>query len=108
VRKSCYNVAFRFTREAGGYHSVVIWTSFLSKDDFDKWYTPKMRLTQEVVAEGITQEEAIELTRTTPFACRVAASIEEATDREGNINPDIFRMDIANAVFAERNARKVS
>ena len=103
-----YNVAFRYTREAGGYHGVMTWTSFSSKEDFDKWYTPDIKAREEVVEEGISEERAIELTRSTPLACRVAAGIQEATGDGGKVDKKVDKavlgMTIKNAIIAERAA----
>lgn len=96
-----YNVVFRYTKEAGGYHGVMTSTSFSSKEEFDKWYTPEIRAREEIVEEGITDERAVELVHQTPFACRIAASIQEATDPDGKVDKDILKMQIKNALFAE-------
>ena len=31
-----YIVAFRYTKATGGYHGIVTWTSFDSKEEFEK------------------------------------------------------------------------
>ncbi|HUD08568.1 MAG TPA: hypothetical protein VMQ48_00580 [Candidatus Saccharimonadales bacterium] len=101
-----YNVAFRYTRKAGAYHGVVNWTSFSSREEFQQMYTPERQEHQEVVEEGITEERAIQLTFQTPLSCRLAASIGEATDEAGNINPTLLEVLLANSIYAEREARK--
>lgn len=101
-----YVVVFRYTKEAGGYHGVITWTSYPSEEEFNQAYTPEMATHQEVVEKGVTQERAIELTRQTPFACRIAAARQEATDDDGEFNPFIFQMELDNAIFAEMEDRK--
>lgn len=101
-----YIVSFRYTRKAGGYHGVITWTIFPSKENFDKWYTPEIKERQEIVEEGISKERAVELTHSTPLACRIAASIQEATYDDGKVDEAILDMTIKNAIFAEQVARK--
>ncbi len=96
-----YIVVFRYTKKAGGYHGIITWTSYPSEEEFIQAYTPEMAAYQEVVEKGITQERAIELTRQTPFACRIRAAKQEATDSDGNFNPVIFQMEVEKAIFAE-------
>ena len=96
-----YNVVFRYTRQAGGYHGVITWTGFKSKEDFDNWYTPDLRADREVVAEGVSPERAVELVRQTHPFCYIAASFEEAKDPiTGEINLEILEMRLATAVYA--------
>lgn len=97
-----YNVAFRYTKRAGGYHGVVTWTTFPSKEYFDKWYTDDIRETQAVVEEGISQERCIELVSDVPMACRIAAATQDATDSDGVINKEILMMNLANAAIIDR------
>lgn len=102
-----YRVVFRGTKAAGGYEGIMTWTQFASKKDFDKWYTLEMKRKETIVEEGVTEERAVELTMQTPFACRVAAAIQEAFDGDGYFDSDIFQMKITSAVFAEQEARKI-
>ncbi|HEV3244762.1 MAG TPA: hypothetical protein VG102_00200 [Candidatus Paceibacterota bacterium] len=78
--KTGYNVALRYTTDAGGYAGVVTWTSFPSKAEFDGWFEAGGNREQEVVEEGITEDRAIELCRTTPLRSYVAAAIDESTN----------------------------
>ena len=96
-----YNVVFRYTRQVGGYHGVITWTGFKSKEDFDNWYTPDLRAKQEVVAEGVSSEVAVDLVRQTPPQCYILAGIEEARDpATGRISLAILEMKMANVAFA--------
>jgi hypothetical protein len=100
-----YNVAFRYTRKTGGFHGVITWTGFPDKKAFDAWYTPEKRERQEIVEEGISVERAVELTYSTPLACRIAASVEESTDENGVLNESGCDAKIATALWAEKKAR---
>lgn len=97
-----YNVAFRYTKKAGGYHGVITRNSFASKEDFDKWYTPEIREREEVVEENITEERAIELTLLTPFKFKIAAARQDATNPDGTINDAILELKIRNIIFEEQ------
>ena len=97
---SRYNVVFRLTASAGAHAGIITWTSFSSKEDFDA----KMKETplphHEVLAEGVSEEEAIELTRTTPLKYRIAAAIAESTDpNTGEQNEEILRFKMQNIMF---------
>lgn len=98
-----YNVAFVFTKEAGGYEGVITWTSFPSKEYFNKWYTEDIKSHQEVVEEGITSERAVYLANSTPLACRRAAALHDATDpKTGEVNEEIFTHKLTSALLAQR------
>lgn len=95
-----YNVVFRTIIEEGGHAGIITWTSFESKEKFDAWFTPKLRTWYEVVAEGVTSEEAVKLTRQTPIASRLTAARAAATDKHGHVNPEIYGFQPSNALFA--------
>ncbi len=95
-----YNVVFRYARQAGGYCGVITWTSFLCKEEFDAWYTSKLRADQGVVAEGVTQERAVALVKTTHPFCYLTAGLEEAKHPvTGEINPVILAHKLETALF---------
>ncbi len=95
-----YNVAFVYTREAGAYEGVVTWTTFESKQGFDKWYTEDIRKREKVVEEGISEARCVDLVRQTPQACRTAVAFEEARDPEsGEIDPKLLPYTLTNAMF---------
>ena len=101
-----YIVVFRYTKKAGDYHGIITWTSYPTEEEFNKIYTQEEMAYREVVEKGVTQERAIELTRQTPFACRIAAASQDATDADGNFNPIVFRVEVEKAVFAEMFSTK--
>lgn len=103
MNKGDYIVAFAYTREVGGYEGVITWTSFPSKEYFNRWYTKDIKKRQRVVEEGITSEHAIELASSTPRACTIAAAVQDATNHEtGEINQSILDIRLKTAILAKR------
>ena len=102
-----YNVAFVYTAKAGGYEGVVTWTSFPSKEYFDKFYTDAIKERERVVEEGISQDRCVELVRQTPRACRIAAVMQEATStKSGEVNQELLAHGLENIAFAEAFERQ--
>lgn len=83
--KKEYNVVFEYTEGAGGYVGGRFWTSYSSKKKFDNDSPPEKRVNVRVVAEGISQERAIELVQQTPPECYENAAFEEAREILGAI-----------------------
>ncbi|MBI3572108.1 hypothetical protein HY091_01065 [Candidatus Kaiserbacteria bacterium] len=93
-----YIVALRYTKEAGGYAGVVTWTVSPSKAAFDAQFKDYKDL--EVVEEGISEERAIQLCKSTPPQSLLLAALQDATDREtGHINFLLLRGNIERALF---------
>jgi len=92
-----YNVAFVYTKEAKGYAGIITWTSFESKEEFDKFYTDDIKAHESVVEEGISEERCIELTKRTPASARIAAAKQEAGGCQDRL---VFQL--AMAAFAIR------
>jgi hypothetical protein len=95
---SSYNVVFRYTESAGAYAGAITWTSFKSKADFDIWLNEKPLQDQEIIAENVSQDEAIQLVETTPSSTRINVAIAEATDSNGVINPERLRRKLMTVV----------
>jgi hypothetical protein len=55
-----YNVVFETIFE-GSHNGVTTWTSFESKEKFEKWNDEKMKSWYKVLAEGVTPEQAVEI-----------------------------------------------
>ena len=104
--KQGYNVVLRNTKNTGFDEGLVRWRSFKSKEAFKKWYTPEIKECQTVVEEGVSEERAIELAIQTPFACRIASAIKEATDPDGNVWTSMLQDSIEKALYSENNARE--
>ena len=100
-----YNVAFIYTREAGGYEGVVTWRSFPSEEAFKKALaeTPEeVRKRQRVLEEGISVERCVELVLQTPIACRVAAAVQAATGTDGVVSPSRLSAEMVKVEYAAR------
>ena len=63
-----YNVVFRNISGSTS-DGAITWTSFKSKAVFDEWNDRKMKIWYQVVEEGVSQEQAVELC-STPEATR--------------------------------------
>lgn len=97
-----YNVVFAYTSACGGYEGVRTWTSFRNKAHFEEWYTEGIRKKQNIFAEGVTAEKAVEICGQTPFAYRLFAAIDEATDpKTGEIEPLVFNMEMTKIILGE-------
>ena len=76
-----YNVVFMCVDPNSPYEGAITWTTYGSREDLDKVRAHFLINGSEVIAEGITDQEAIALARTTPSLThlRVAVSkMEEA------------------------------
>lgn len=67
-----YNVVFR-TIVACNSRGAITWTSFKSKEEFNKWDDEKMRSWYQVVAEGVSDEQAIEFCSTPEAIAAIVA-----------------------------------
>jgi hypothetical protein len=106
MEKQGYNVVLRNTKNTGFDEGLVRWQSFESKEAFEKWYTPEIKERQAVVEEGVSEERAIELASQTPFACRIASAVKEATNSSGKINEKRLKVNLEKAIFAENAGRE--
>lgn len=76
-----YNVAFVYTREAGGFEGVVTWSAWATEAEFDQAFTgwsEKEKKEKRILEKGISQERCIELVHQTPAACRIAAALQKS------------------------------
>lgn len=106
TKESSYNVAFVNTAATGGFEGVITWSSFKSKEDFDKWFTDELKLAYRVVEEGISTERCVELTRQTPLESYVASAFDKSrSPGTGKINREILNMELGNVLIAERLRR---
>jgi len=90
------NVVLAYTDKAGGYAGVRTWSHFPSKDELEK-FLEEQQGKQSVVKEGVTQDEAVRLTRQTPMLSYVGAALEEAVDGEGFFHAELFQMKMQTA-----------
>jgi len=95
-----------YTKQAGGYEGVVIWSSYESQAAFEKAEAElpeEVRSKRRVLEQGISKERAIELVHQTPAACRIAAAMQDSRGADGIINPDLLQMELGKAMFANAN-----
>lgn len=94
-----YQVVFEYTSGkliGGRYRS-----EFASQDDFDQWWNSESHDGIKIVAQGVTDSEAISLC--TKALAKVALNYIEArsTDPEtGEIDPDIAALEAMNVAMA--------
>lgn len=87
-----YNVVFEGTGEEGSnYKGIRTFTSYESKEAFDKRYREKNR--DVIVGEGVSDEEAHNLCRQTTIEARADALLTASIDSEGNFNEQRFDME---------------
>jgi len=100
-----YNVVFEYTAAAGAYKGVRTWASFMGEDAFDKF--PKRDL-EMVLAQGVTEECAIEMVGDTPIKAYVGAALVESKGEDGLLNRDVLHMELGTKLYAIMTARNVS
>ncbi len=98
-----YNVVFEHTDQNSLFFGTRTWTDYNNKKYFEKNYQPTE--VETVIAEGVTQEEAISLTSLTPEVCRIAAAIEEAF--EHSFSAQLFEYQIFSAIAAISHDRSL-
>lgn len=102
-----YFVVFEYTQKAGGYCGVRTYTSYSSKEEFDRERLKMPNLLSGemiVLDEGVSEKRREELIRKTPLASYVGAALEEATMPDGSLDPDLLELHLINAkvVIANR------
>ncbi len=99
-----YNVVFEGVGgDKSNVKGVRTWTSFKSKEDFQEWLKETGHR-DTVIAEGVAQDRAIELTRETSDVARLRYVWHEAT-KEGHLNLPIGIMHLRNLSF-DRGRRR--
>lgn len=95
-----YNVVFENTQTAGGYAGIRFWTSYIDKAQFEKM-KPRPDRFCSVLAEGVTEDEALNLTSLTPEVCRLTAAVQDMCYAEdGRIDIKLASFRLYNAFFA--------
>jgi len=104
-----YNVVIEYTAAAGGYAGNRFWTSYKNQDAFKRAKVeedPRHR----VIAVGVSNEKAIELTAMTPESSRLGAALQELEPALG-LAPKKFkkiaRFHLQNAAFAIASDRQM-
>lgn len=91
-----YNVVFRGTAEAGAYEGIITWSSYSSKEAFDKH---NKQAEQEVIAEGVTEDEAVKLVGTTSVEARLRVVAEKSKNDEGKVSLRILGQELQMLMF---------
>jgi hypothetical protein len=101
---SGYNVVFKGigVENDGNHYGVITYTCFSSKSDFDEKKQRNDFCKDEVIAEGVTDSEAVELVRSTTMAARIHAAVTTCTAQDGTVNLDLLESKINDAVFYHR------
>jgi len=97
--KEMYNVVFRGAGKNGNYPGVMTWTSFVGKKEFDQWLL-EGHTTDEVVAAGVTQDEAVDIVRHAPVEPSIGLALRLATEG-GEFNQELFDLKMANLAMME-------
>ncbi len=89
-----HNVAFVYTRKAGGYEGIITWGTWVSRKEFDQFWNARPQEDKDkerILEQGISQERCLELVNQTPIACQVAAALDESTKVNGKVTRKFLR-----------------
>lgn len=100
MSKEGYLVVFKNVATGSGYNGIRTQTSFEDKDAFDEWFDDEMKSIYEVVEQGVTEERALWLVSGTPASCRIKAALQASTISNGEIDENIFRYKLQEALYA--------
>jgi hypothetical protein len=103
-----YIVVFEYTEAAKGYEGIRTWTPYPSKAEFDAEFAERGKLEgtekifgeQRVVAEGVSEKDAVSCVQKTPLRSYLKAAIEEATGSDGEIDYDVAKMRMQSVLIA--------
>jgi len=96
-----YVVVFKGTGgEKGNYPGVVTWTAFKNEEDFNRFLL-ESECTEEIIAHGITKEEAIEIVRRAPILPNIGLAFQEASQGD-EFDYETLENRLATIAFAAR------
>ena len=99
-----HNVVFEYLPSAGGFAGVRTWTCFGSKAEF---HPKKLDPREKVLAEGVSEDEAIRMTSLTPEICRITAAIEQSDIAEdGTIDGFLLDQHLTTSSYAITHDRQ--
>lgn len=91
-----YNAVFEYDKTLGGVYGVRTWTGYTDKAEFEKLRHPD----QIVIAENVSQDEALDLTSLTPEICRLIGAIEQAYIENPKASMEMINYSIVMANYA--------
>lgn len=86
-----YFVVFRQRRTADRVGGAIIWSGWENKEEFEK-NRLEIEKSEEVIAEGVSAEEAEKMTLQTPEAVYLHSAIEESVMPDGTVDINILQM----------------
>jgi len=90
-KDASYIVVFRGRGDGMGNHKdILTWTKYRSLEEFNGMWEQTTN-SDEIFAQGVTEEEAVELVRQTPIQAYVNSALLEATNPDGSINEDLLQ-----------------
>ncbi len=104
MSKDSYNVVFEYDETMGGAYGVRTWTSYTDRAKFEEIF--KGRPGEIVVARGVSQEEALNLTSLTPEICRLMCAVEQAYQDNPKPDMELVKYAITKAKYAIAYDRK--
>ena len=97
-----YNVVFRTTVAVPGYEGVITWSTYQDREELlvqrDKH--PHLKEWYEVIAEGVSDDEAVRLSKSTPLSSYLRSSIQEATSPNGEVSNKILELQLSTIMMA--------
>lgn len=94
-----YNVIFKHTKLTGGNYKCRICIDYDSQADFEARHKPAPEL--DIVAQGISDDEALHLLYSVPPLCRYLGAVEEAfTHSDPRLIPELLKMKLYGALTA--------
>jgi hypothetical protein len=100
-----YNVVFEHTQKTEGFAGIRFYTAYQDEAEFLKHNDPLDDIFK-VVARGITEKEAQNLTSLTPEICRLTAAVEEIYSNGGEINAETLQFHLSRFSFAIERDRQ--
>lgn len=79
-----YNVVFQYNQEAGGYAGTRFCIGYKDQADFESSADNSRMI---VLAQGVSDEKALEIASLTPEVCHITAAIQEASHKaDGSVD----------------------
>lgn len=101
-----YHVVFEGVGGENSNHpGIRTWTSFENAEDL-KRFMEESKNRDAIIAAGISQEEAIELTKGTSPVARLGAAFSQATKPDGSVSMELLKYYLTNAAMAIYNDRQ--